>query len=64
MIKLLSISNVGSLHSRKRVAKRRFGLGKGDMSYHLHVGKTSLYFYPANIVRPLKGFRKPDAFAL
>lgn len=54
MYKLLAISGFGSLHSRKRVARKRYGIAKGAMSYQLHIGKRSLYFYPANCARPIK----------
>lgn len=54
MRKAFSISNVGSFHTRKRVIARRYGIGKGEMSYMLHLGKTSYYFYPANCARPIK----------
>ena len=54
MNKIFSVSRIGSFHSRKRVIKSRYGIGKGDMSYMLHVGKLSLYFFPANCKRPIK----------
>lgn len=54
MRKLFSVSNIGSFHSRKRVHKTRYGIAKGEMSYMLHTGKSSFYFYPANCKRPIK----------
>ena len=54
MKKIFASANVGSIHSRKRVNKTRYGFGKGEMAYMLHIGKRSFYFYPATCTRPIK----------
>ena len=54
MKKIFSISRIGSFHSRTRLVTKRYGIGKGEMSYMMHVGYTSFYFYPANCIRPIK----------
>lgn len=54
MIKILSVTGIGSLHSRKRVIAKRYGIGKGNLAYYLHFGKRSFYFYSANCERPIK----------
>lgn len=53
MIKLFSIEGVGTLQTRKRKNENRFGYGKGLMSYMLHFGKRSLYFYPVKNIRDI-----------
>ena len=53
MIKLFSIDGIGNLQTRKRKNETRFGYGKGKMSYMLHIGKRSLYFYPVKNVRDI-----------
>lgn len=54
MRKLISFPKLGSFHSRKRVRSVRYGIAKGEMSYMVHFGKSSFYFYPANCKRPIK----------
>lgn len=51
---IFNIKALGSLHTRKRIAKVRYGIGKGDLCYMVHFGKRSLYFYPATCKRPIK----------
>lgn len=51
---LLNNARIGSFHMRKRVKASRYGIGKGEMSYMLHIGKRSFYFYPATCLRPIK----------
>jgi hypothetical protein len=54
MFKIASVVGLGSLHTRKRVYLRRFGFGKGEMAYFLHIGKRSFYFYSKRVARPIK----------
>lgn len=53
MRKLLN-TRFGSFHTRARKLETRWGIGKGDMSYMLHVGKRSFYFYPMTCERPIR----------
>lgn len=58
-MKTILVSRIGSLHSRNRVSKRRYGIGKITMCYAAHIGKKSIYFYPAWCSRPI---RQNDVF--
>lgn len=54
MNKLFSIKRIGSFHSRTRKLVKRYAIQRGDMSFMLHIGKRSFYFYPATCKRPIK----------